>query len=168
MSQYGNRQNNADAAKPVRTVIEIVNSTKNGLGLALPGGTVKAYRRDEDGRDELIGESQVAHTPVDETLRITTGNAFDIVGERKKTASENQRFSTSGSREEESYEIHLRNHKKEAVTIQCIEHLRPYANWKVVESSLEFTKTDASTIRFDAPVPAGGDTVVTYTVRYTN
>lgn len=165
--QYGSRQN-SDTAKPVRTVIEIVNSKKNGLGMALPGGTVKAYRRDEDGRDELIGESQVPHTPVDETLRITTGNAFDIVGERKKTATENQPFSTSGNREEESYEIHLRNHKKEAVTVQCLEHLRPYSNWKIPESSLEFTKTDASTIQFDAPVPAGGETVVTYTVRYTN
>jgi len=54
----------------------------------------------------------IDHTPRNETVRVTTGNAFDLVGERKQT---NFRIDTSDKWIDESFEIKLRNHKKEPV-----------------------------------------------------
>jgi len=66
---------------------QIVNSAKNGLGIPLPKGRVRFYRRDADGHLEFIGENIIDHMPKDETLRVYTGNAFDLVGERRQTDS---------------------------------------------------------------------------------
>src|SRR5258705_7567720 len=64
---------------------EFKNSEANHLGIALPKGRLRFYRRDTDGHLEFIGENSIDHTPKDETLRLYTGNSFDIVGERKRT-----------------------------------------------------------------------------------
>ena len=64
---------------------EFKNSEANHLGMALPKGKLRFYRRDTDGHLEFVGENTIDHTPKDETLRIYTGNAFDVVGERKRT-----------------------------------------------------------------------------------
>ena len=56
------------------------------LASRLPKGQVCAfYRRDTDGQLEFVGENTIDHTPKDETIRVYTGNAFDVVGERKRT-----------------------------------------------------------------------------------
>ena len=64
---------------------EFKNSEANHLGIALPKGKLRFYRRDTDGHLEFIGENMIDHTPKDETIRVYTGNAFDVVGERKRT-----------------------------------------------------------------------------------
>ena len=93
---------------------EFKNSKENGLGIALPKGRVRFYRRDTDGSLQFIGENQIDHTPKDETLRLYTGNAFDVVGERKETDFQINR---SGHQADESFEIKIRNHKKEASSV---------------------------------------------------
>ena len=64
---------------------EFVNAETNQLGVALPAGKLRFYRRDDDGQLQFVGENQIDHTPRNETVRVTTGNAFDLVGERKQT-----------------------------------------------------------------------------------
>ena len=44
---------------------------------------------------------------------------------------------------DESFEIKLRNHKKEPVEIRVVEHLYRWSNWEITDQSDEFTKTDA-------------------------
>ena len=88
---------------------EFKNSEANHLGIALPKGRLRFYRRDTDGHLEFIGENSIDHTPKDETLRLYTGNAFDIVGERKRT---NYHVENSQHWMDESFEIRVRNHKK--------------------------------------------------------
>src|SRR5882762_6638393 len=56
---------------------EFKNSTANHLGMPLPKGRVRFYRRDDDGQLEFTGENDIDHTPKDETIRLYTGNAFD-------------------------------------------------------------------------------------------
>ena len=58
---------------------EFKNSDTNHLGIPLPKGKLRFYRRDTDGHLEFIGENTIDHTPKDETIRIYTGNAFDVV-----------------------------------------------------------------------------------------
>src|SRR4051794_13770 len=58
---------------------EFKNSDTNHLGIALPKGKLRFYRRDTDGHLEFVGENMIDHTPKDETIRVYTGNAFDVV-----------------------------------------------------------------------------------------
>jgi len=143
---------------------EFKNSETNHLGIALPKGKLRFYRRDTDGHLEFVGENTIDHTPKDETLRIYTGNAFDVVGERKRTNFHVE----SGQRwMDESFEIHVRNHKKEAVNVRVVEHLYRCNNWKLMTQSHESRKKDAQTVEFPVTVTADGEQVVTYTVHYT-
>ena len=64
---------------------EFANSQANHLGMPLPKGRVRFYRRNDDGQIEFTGENVIDHTPRDETVRIYTGNAFDLTGERART-----------------------------------------------------------------------------------
>jgi hypothetical protein len=142
---------------------EFKNSEANHLGIALPKGRLRFYRRDTDGHLEFIGENSIDHTPKDETLRLYTGNAFDIVGERKRT---NYHVETSQRWMDESFEIRVRNHKKEAANVRVVEHLYRCNNWKLAEQSTTSRKIDAQTIEFPVTVKPDGETIVTYTVHY--
>jgi hypothetical protein len=142
---------------------EFKNSEVNHLGIALPKGRLRFYRRDTDGHLEFVGENTIDHTPKDETLRIFTGNSFDVVGERKRT---NIRMDSARNWMDESFEIRVRNHKKEAVTVRVVEHLYRWTNWKLIEQSQESRKMDAQTVEFPVTIAPDGEQVVTYTVHY--
>ena len=142
---------------------EFKNAEVNHLGIALPKGKLRFYRRDTDGHLEFVGENVIDHTPKDETIRIFTGNSFDVVGERKRT---NIRVESAQKWIDESFEIRVRNHKKEAVTVRVVEHLYRWTNWKLSEQSHESRKTDAQTVEFPVTVAPDGEQVVTYTVHY--
>jgi hypothetical protein len=143
---------------------EIKNSKANNLGMPLPKGRVRFYRRDSDGALEFVGENEIKHTPTDETLRIFTGNSFDLVGERRQT---NFREDVNQRYVEESFEIKLRNHKKEAAEIRVVEHLYRCVNWDITQKSDDFNKTDSRTAEFRVRVPADTEKTLTYTVHYT-
>jgi hypothetical protein len=142
---------------------EFKNAEVNHLGIALPKGTLRFYRRDTDGHLEFVGENVIDHTPKDETIRIFTGNSFDVVGERKRT---NYRVDSAHNWMDESFEIRVRNHKKEAVTVRVVEHLYRWTNWKLSEQSQESRKSDAQTVEFPVTIAPDGEQVVTYTVHY--
>ena len=157
---YGQSEN-----KKILVQREFVNAETNQLGLALPAGKLRFYRRDADGQLQFVGENQIDHTPRNETVRVTTGNAFDLVGERKQT---NFRVDTSDKWIDESFEIKLRNRKKDApVEIRVVEHLYRWSNWKIMSNvSDDFTKKDAQTIEFRAQVQPDEEKTITYTVHY--
>ena len=68
---------------------------------------------------------------------------------------------------EETYEIRLRNRKDSgSVEIRVPEHLFRWSNWEIVDASHPYTQLNSSTIEYRVDVPAGGETVITYTVRY--
>jgi hypothetical protein len=144
-------------------MLEFRNSQKSQLGMPLPKGKVKIYRRDLDGRNEFIGEDSIDHTPQDETVRLYTGNAFDIVGERRQTSF---RLDTNAHWADESFEIKVRNHKKEAAEVRVVEHMYRWLQWQLTAKSMSSAKKDARTIEFRPTIPAGGEAVITYTVHY--
>ena len=152
-----------DSNKNVWVMEEFKNSEANRLGMPSPRGKMRFYRRDEGGQLEFIGENTIEHTPKDETLRIYTGNAFDLVGERVRT-----NFSIDNARSfaDESFEIHLRNHKSEPANITVVEHLYRAATWEITHNSADFKKKDSQTIEFAVNVPAQGEQKITYAVHY--
>jgi hypothetical protein len=130
--------------------------------MPLPKGRVRFYKQDEK-QLEFTGENLIDHTPKDETVRIYTGNAFDLVGERRRT---NFKIDTSKNWLDESFEIKVRNHKKEAVEIQVVEHLFRWFSWDISEKSDSFTKKDAQTIEFRIPLKADEEKTLHYTAHY--
>jgi hypothetical protein len=142
---------------------EFKNSSENHLGMPLPKGRVRFYRRDDDGQLEFTGENDIDHTPKDETIRLYTGNAFDMTGERIRTeyrADFNARWL------DESFEIKVRNHKSEPAEVRIVEHLYRWTNWDILKNSDPFTKLDSRTVEFLAQIPPGGEKTMTYKVHY--
>jgi len=142
---------------------EFKNSTENHLGMPLPKGRVRFYRRDEDGQLQFTGENTIDHTPKDETIRLYTGNAFDLTGERSRT---DYRADFNARWIDESFEMKVRNHKTAPVEVRIVEHLYRWTSWDIVKNSDEFKKIDSKTIEFTVQVPADGEKVVTYKVHY--
>ncbi|NOX17042.1 MAG: DUF4139 domain-containing protein [Chlorobi bacterium] len=145
----------------VSVVVEFVNSKKNNLGVPMPKGKVRVYKSDGDAI-EFIGEDFVDHTPKNEKVRLTIGNAFDVVAKEKMT---NHRKISNRSYEQ-SWEIKLSNRKDEDIVVDVVKTLG--LNWEVIDSSSEFVKEDARTISFKIPVKKDGTTKLTLTVRYNN
>ncbi len=153
------------ANKKVDVYLTLKNSEKNGLGIPLPAGRIRAYKRDEaDGSSEFIGEDVVQHTPKDEDVMMKLGSAFDIVGDRRQT---DFNVNSNGHESTESFEIKVRNHKADAVHVIVRENLYRWANWEITASSDTWEKKDFRTIEFPVDVPKDGEKTVTYTVRYT-
>ena len=114
-----------------------------------------------DGSMEFVGENMIDHTPKDEKVDLTLGNAFDLVGER--VVKDSRRISNTV--QEDDVEITLRNHKEsESVEILVKEHFYG-RDWKILKSNFEYNKKDANTAEFKIPVNAGQEVTLSYTVR---
>ncbi|MBN1974103.1 MAG: hypothetical protein JW787_10725 [Sedimentisphaerales bacterium] len=160
-----NRDYGTECNPKVWIMKEFENSKENHLGIPLPRGIVRFYRQDDDSQLEFTGENIIDHTPKDETVRVYTGNAFDLVGERKRT---DYQISTSNDWLDESFEIKVRNHKeKDTVEIRVVENLYRWINWNITEKSDTFTKTDSQTIEFRILLKPDEEKVITYKVHYT-
>ena len=158
-----NREYGTQSNPKVWVMREFVNSETNHLGMPLPKGKLRFYRRNDDGQMEFTGEDTIDHTPKDETVRVLTGNAFDIVGERKRT---DYKMDSSEKWVDESFEIKLRNHKKETVEVRIVEHLYRWTNWEITTKSDTSLKTDAQTVEFRVQVKPDEEKTVTYAVHY--
>jgi hypothetical protein len=161
----GMRQNEefgTESDTKVAVMREFKNSEANHLGMPLPKGRVRFYKQDEK-QLEFTGENDIDHTAQDEDVKIYTGNAFDLVGERRRT---NFKVDNSNDWAEESFEIKLHNRKKDAVEIRVVEHLYRWTNWDITEHSDTFLKTNAQEIEFRVPLKAGEDKTLTYKVHY--
>jgi hypothetical protein len=144
----------------VGVFVEIANKKEHNLGMPLPKGTLRVYKADGDGSLQFIGEDRIDHTPKDEMVKIKMGDAFDIVGERKQTDWRK----IADSLYEAAFEISLRNHKDEPVSVRVIEPMM--RDWEILTSSHRHEKTDAHTAQFEIPVAKDGETKLTYRARY--
>lgn len=68
----------ADEAQSAASVLKFSNAKSEGIGDALPAGTVRVYTRDARGQAQFIGESDIPHTPGGSSLALKTGDAFDV------------------------------------------------------------------------------------------
>ena len=156
---YHNAQRPGEPIKePVQVHIKFKNSQENSLGIPLPAGTVRVYQGDSKGRLQFIGEDRIGHTPKDETVDLHIGNAFDVVAERKQTD-----FKAFGRAFEFAFEISLRNHKPEPITVIINEPIG--GDWTMLDSNYKYEKTAAFAAQFQVPVAANAESVLKYRVR---
>jgi hypothetical protein len=150
----------SDEPSHVSSVLQFSNSSSGGLAAPLPAGVVRMYMRDDQGALKLIGESPVGHTPQGSDLSLRIGEAFDVTVQ--PTQVSNQVVDRRRTRYEMSYL--LRNAKPETVTVQ-LRHQGLYAaSSTVMTESLKSRRIDASTLQWAVPVPAGGQTTLTFKV----
>jgi hypothetical protein len=156
---FQDRHEELQSKDKVAVFIEISNRKEDNLGTPLPKGTIRVYKLDSDGSSQFVGEDRVEHTRKDEKVRARLGYAFDIGATRKQTQWEK----ISKDTYEVAFEITLKNHKKEDITVKVVEPLP--GDWKVLESSLPYKKEDANTIFFDVPAKKDGEVKLSYRVR---
>ncbi len=154
----------SDSPGKVQVYREFKNSEVNKLGLALPKGKVRFYSQDGDRQLEFVGENRIDHTPKDEVIRVLTGNSFDLVGEHRMTNNTEDGANRVAT---QSFEIKVRNRKKEPVEIHVVEHAARGGNWTLTAQSQPHEKKDAITFEFLVPLKPDEEKTVTYTIRYT-
>ncbi len=153
-----------ESNKKVGVFVTFKNEEKSGLGIALPKGKVRVYKRDDDGKEQFVGEDLIDHTPKDEEIKLYLGNAFDIVGER---AQKDFKVVVSGHVFDETFEIKVRNHKSEPVEVFVYEHPWRWNEWDISKSNASWEKVDQSTIKFPVKLKKDEEKIITYTIRYT-
>ena len=148
----------------VGVFVEFDNKEASRLGMPLPKGIIRVYKRDGEGRAQFVGEDHIDHTPKNELVRLKLGEAFDVTARRKQTdyksLGKQGRF---GFVHESAFEIELKNAKKEAVTVTVLEPMP--GDWEVLQSSHACTKAAAGTGKFQVSVPAEGKATLSYRVR---
>ncbi|MGV3489505.1 MAG: DUF4139 domain-containing protein [Tuberibacillus sp.] len=146
----------------VRIFVEFHNTKDNGMGIPLPEGVIKVYQEDEkDNHLEFIGEDSIGHTPKDEKVRLSLGEAFDIKCSGNKVNSYR-----SGRYLYESYRYTVRNHKDEAIHIKIPHHIS--GEWEMLEHSEPFEYEDYNDIVFWVDVPPNTNKAIDMTYRIDN
>jgi hypothetical protein len=170
----------------VQVKIEFENKKENQLGIALPKGRVRVFKKDstdanlefadEDENNytpqgetnstnaslEFVGEDEIDHTPQDEKVSLYIGDAFDIVAEQKMTDARNgDRWQTF------TRKVELRNRKDQPVTVFVDEKIPQGRNWKIDNSNMNYQKKDAYTCRFTVSIPASQTATLEYQMTQT-
>lgn len=144
--------------EPLEVQLSMNNTESNGLGISLPGGKVEMYSFKQGRGLEYIGADNMGQVPKGQSTTLTSGRAFDVIGNRKVLNYDRQRKS-----EEAVIEIRVTNARNEDVDVLLIEHIN--GDWVIKDESLNYQKKDASTIQFPLTLNAGETQSVYYTYR---
>ena len=177
-------------AQSAASVLRFSSARAEGIGDALPAGTVRVYMRDTRGQAQFIGESEIPHTPGGSSLALRTGDAFDVkvqpvVAKRdvitpgewelaarwKVTYSDGRTVEGSYERPKTYYRTQMRyivtNARPVPVTVDVIQGgLNQWWWWRdlrVPEESIKGIQDNADQRRWEVPVPANGKTELTVT-----
>ncbi len=136
----------------------------DGLGIPLPKGVIRVYKKDSKGNAQFIGEDRIDHTPKNETVRLKLGDAFDVTADRKQTDFKKlSGFSRYNYVFESAYQIVIKNAKSEAVTVKVVEPMP--GDWQMQSESHPHTKAASNAAVWNVSVPAEGKTTLTYRVQ---
>lgn len=151
----------------VGVFVEFENKEAAHLGMPLPKGVIRVYKKDAAGNAQFVGEDGVEHTPKNEKVRLKLGDAFDVTAIKKQVDFKNRRTvpmvgisGRSFTEYESAYEVLLKNAKKEAVTVTVIEPMP--GDWQVLAESHPHTKGASNTAVWNITVPPEGTSKLTY------
>lgn len=166
---YYYTSNHAELGKKLKVgvYLEFDNKESAKLGMPLPKGIVRAYRKDSQGNAQFVGEDAIDHTPKNETVRLKLGNAFDVTADKKQLDFKNlPKPSKNNLMSESAYEIVIKNAKKETVAVRVQEPIP--GEWKILKESHPSKKINSSTAEWKINVPAESETVLSYRVQVKN
>jgi hypothetical protein len=142
----------------VGVFVQFENRESSRLGVPMPKGVVRVYKKDSAGNAQFVGEDRIDHTPKNGKVRLKLGDAFDVTADKKQTDFR----ARGGHMYESAYEIVLRNAKKEAVTVVVREPVP--ADWTMLEESQRHAKVASGTAQWKVNIPAEGSTTLKYRV----
>jgi hypothetical protein len=147
----------------VGVFVQFDNREASRLGLPMPKGVVRVYKKDSAGNAQFIGEDAIDHTPKNEKVRLKLGEAFDVTADKKQTDFKRRdTYSPWSYVHESAYEIVLKNAKKDAQTVIVREPVP--GDWSMLEQSHKHAKVAAGTAEWKIQVPAEGSTTLRYRV----
>ena len=147
----------------VGVFVQLENRESSRLGMPMPKGVVRVYKKDGAGNAQFVGEDRIDHTPKNETVRLKLGEAFDVTADKKQTDFRRREPTNRASYVFESaYEIVLRNAKKEAASVVVREPVP--GDWTMLEETQRHAKVAAGTAEWRVHVPAEGSTTLRYRV----
>jgi hypothetical protein len=148
----------ADQPVSANTVLRFSSSREQGLGDALPAGTVRVYQRDARGNPQFVGESAIGHTPMGSSIGLTTGQAFDVkvqpVVERRERVSDDRWRTTM--------RYTLTNARPAGVVVDLIQS-GLWGDTRIVQQSQPSERRSADEALWRVTVPANGEATVTAT-----
>ncbi len=130
----------------VSSAISFSTSRDQGLGDALPSGTVRFYQRDNQGTPQFIGENNIGHTPMGSELSLRTGDAFDIFVQ----AEIEKREEITSSEWERTARFRV---LEDGETTRQVEVERPK---KYYRTTMRYTLTNAKSSSIDVDLTQGG------------
>ena len=147
-----------DEPRSARTVLRFSSAREQGLGDALPAGTVRVYQRDARGSPQFVGEAGIGHTPMGSELGLSTGSAFDVkvqpVVERRERVNA-QRWRTT-----------MRYRLTNATPAPVVVLLSQEGLWgdvRIVSESQASQRPNADEVLWRVTVPAESEASVTAT-----
>ncbi len=156
-SQYGE----IGSKMKVGVFIEFDNKETSKLGMPLPKGILRVYKKDSKGNAQFVGEDNIDHTPKNETVRLKLGEAFDVTADKKQTDFKVlPKPSKTNQLYESAFELTLKNAKKEKVIVTVQEPIS--GDWKVLSESHPHTKANSHLAVWKIEIPAEGKTTLTY------
>ncbi len=144
----------------VKIYVIFKNSNKNNLGKPLPAGKLRIYKNDSLNSMQFIGENLIDHTPEGEPIKLLVGNAFDIIGSKTVIQYKKYKDNKYSYRYKYKYKVTIKNRKKEKVTVTVKEKV--IGVWKIINSSLPYTKEDAFTAAWKLVIPAKSEKTIIY------
>ena len=147
-----------DQAASADTVLQFSSSRNQGLGDALPAGTVRVYMKDSRGNAQFIGENQIGHTPMGSDVAITTGQAFDV--KVQPVVEKRERLSSGRWRTTMRYT--LTNARPQPATVDVIQ-AGLWGDVRIADESLKSIRRSADEAMWRVTVPANGEATVTAT-----
>lgn len=158
---YSGQYGEIGSKMKVGVFVEFDNKEASKLGMPLPKGIMRVYKKDSQGNAQFVGEDNIDHTPKNETVRLKLGEAFDVTADKKQTDFKVMPNPQKGhSAFESAYEITLKNAKKEKVTVTVQEPIG--GDWKIVSESHAHTKANSHLAVWKIDIPAEGKTTLTY------
>lgn len=160
---YYNSYGDLGQKMKVSAFIEFDNKESSNLGMPLPKGIIRVYKKDNTGNAQFVGEDHVDHTPKNEKVRMKLGESFDVTADMKQTDFVKHPNPNKGTRlVEGAFEIVLKNAKKETVNVTVQEPIP--GDWKMLKESHRSTKATGHTAVWKIDIPAEGKTTLSYRV----
>ncbi len=161
---YGSSYGDLGQKLKVGVFVEFDNKEAAKLGIPLPKGIMRMYKKDSQGNAQFVGEDNIDHTPKNETVRLKLGESFDVTADKKQTDFKTlPRPAKGNSMFESAYEIVLKNAKKERTTVIVQEPIP--ADWKILKENHPSQKATSNTAVWKIDVPAEGRVTLNYRVQ---
>ncbi len=162
--QYSQPANIIARKQKASIILSFDNKKTASLGVALPKGVMRVYKKDQGQNLQFIGEDQIDHTAVNEVVNLHLGQSFDVSADKVQTD-----FSQTASNKknqfiyQSAYEITLKNGKNEVQEVLVNEPISGV--WSVLKESHKSERVGNRALRWKISIPAESSVVLKYRVQ---